>query len=159
MMKNGSYEFDIVIKGKKLENIVLHMGGMHNVENAVAAITVASSLKIDNDKIRRAIEDFKGVKRRFEYIIKNDRIVFIDDYAHHPEELRALIHGAKTLFRQKKCTIIFQPHLYTRTRDLAEGFAEVLDLADEIILLPVYPARELPIPGVSSQMILSKMKN
>ena len=159
VMKNGSYEFDIVIKGKKLENIVLHMGGMHNVENAVAAITVASSLKIDNDKIRRAIEDFKGVKRRFEYIIKNDRIVFIDDYAHHPEELRALIHGAKTLFRQKKCTIIFQPHLYTRTRDLAEGFAEVLDLADEIILLPVYPARELPIPGVSSQMMLSKMKN
>jgi UDP-N-acetylmuramate--alanine ligase len=157
-MKNGSYEFDVMIKDKKLEDVVLNMGGMHNVENAVAAITVASSLEIENDKIRTAVESFKGVKRRFEYIIKNDRIVFIDDYAHHPEELRALIQGAKTLFRQKKCTIIFQPHLYTRTRDLANGFAEVLDLADEVVLLPVYPARELPIKGVNSEMILAKMK-
>jgi UDP-N-acetylmuramate--alanine ligase len=129
------------------------------MENAVAAIAVASSLEIENDKIRAAVESFKGVKRRFEYIIKNDRIVFIDDYAHHPEELRALIQGAKTLFKQKKCTIIFQPHLYTRTRDLANGFAEVLDLADEVILLPIYPARELPIAGVSSEMILDKMKS
>jgi UDP-N-acetylmuramate--alanine ligase len=158
-MKNGSYEFDVIIKDNKLENVVLHMGGMHNVENAVAAITVASSLEIENEKIKAAVENFRGVKRRFEYIIKNDRIVFIDDYAHHPEELRALIHGAKTLFRQKKCTMIFQPHLYTRTRDLADGFAEVLDLADEIILLPIYPAREEPIEGVSSEMILKKMKN
>ena len=125
-MMNGSYEFDVMMKENKIENVVLHMGGMHNVENAVAAITVASSLEIENDKIKAAVENFKGVKRRFEYIIKNDRIVFIDDYAHHPEELRALINGAKTLFRQKKCTVIFQPHLYTRTRDLADGFAEVL---------------------------------
>jgi UDP-N-acetylmuramate--alanine ligase len=158
-MKNGSYEFDVVMKENKLKGVVLNMGGMHNVENAVAAITVASSLEIDDDKIRAAVESFKGVKRRFEYIIKNERIVFIDDYAHHPEELRALIQGAKTLFRQKKCTIIFQPHLYTRTRDLANGFAEVLDLADEVILLPIYPARELPIEGVSSEMIFDKMKN
>lgn len=158
-MNNGSYEFDVMIKADKLEGVVLNMGGMHNVENAVAAITVASSLGIESDKIRVAVESFKGVKRRFEYIIKNDRIVFIDDYAHHPEELRALILGAKTLFRQKKCTIIFQPHLYTRTRDLANGFAEVLDLADEVILLPIYPARESPIEGVSSEMIQDKMKN
>jgi len=158
-MKNGSYEFDVVIKDNKLANVILNMGGMHNVENAVAAIAVASSLEIENDKIRTAVESFEGVKRRFEYIIKNDRIVFIDDYAHHPEELRALILGAKTLFRQKKCTIIFQPHLYSRTRDLANGFAEVLDLADEVILLPIYPARELPIKGVSSETILEKMKN
>jgi len=158
-MKNGSYEFDVVIKDNRLEDVILNMGGMHNVENAVAAITVASSLEIENDKIRGAVESFKGVKRRFEYIIKNKRIVFIDDYAHHPEELRALIQGAKTLFRQKKCTIIFQPHLYSRTRDLANGFAEVLDVADEVILLPIYPARELPIEGVSSEMILERMKN
>jgi UDP-N-acetylmuramate--alanine ligase len=158
-MKNGSYEFDVVMKENKLKGVVLNMGGMHNVENAVAAITVASSLEIEDDKIRAAVESFKGVKRRFEYIIRNERIVFIDDYAHHPEELRALIQGAKTLFRQKKCTIIFQPHLYTRTRDLANGFAEVLNLADEVILLPIYPARELPIEGVSSEMILDKMTN
>ena len=164
---NGSYEFDVVIKKNKIENVVLHMGGMHNVENAVAAITVASSLGIENEKIKAAVEDFKGVKRRFEYIIppspegegQGVRPVFIDDYAHHPEELRALISGAKSLFSQRKCTVIFQPHLYSRTRDLADGFAEVLDLADEVILLPVYPARELPIEGVNSQMILDKMKN
>ena len=158
-MKNGNYKFDVIVKANKIESLVLHMGGMHNVENAVAAITVASSLEIETDRIKDAVQSFKGVKRRFEYIIKNERIVFIDDYAHHPEELRALIHGAKTLFREKKCTIVFQPHLYTRTRDLASGFAEVLDMADEIILLPIYPARELPIEGVGSEMILKKMKN
>src|SRR5207247_2473445 len=119
----------------------------------------ASSLEIEQEKIKAAIENFKGVKRRFEYIVKNERVIFIDDYAHHPEELKALINGAKSLFRQKKCTMIFQPHLYTRTRDLADGFAESLDMADEIILLPIYPAREEPIEGVRSEMILGKMKN
>lgn len=157
-MMNGSYDFDVRVGDNKLENVRLNMGGMHNIENAIAAIAVASSLKIGNEKIKAAVANFKGVKRRFEYIIKNERIVFIDDYAHHPEELRALINGAKSLFRQKKCTVIFQPHLYSRTRDLADEFAEVLDLADEVILLPIYPARELPIEGVSSEMILDKMK-
>lgn len=157
-IENGGYEFDLVIGEKKIEKIHLHMGGMHNVENAVAAIAVASSLDIDIEKIRTAVANFKGIKRRFEYIIKNDRLVFIDDYAHHPEELKALINGAKTLFRQRKCTVIFQPHLYSRTRDFADGFAAALDLADEVVLLPVYPARELPVEGVSSGMILDKMK-
>lgn len=156
-MVKGSYEFDVVLKDNQIKDLVLHMGGMHNVENAVAAITVASSLEIDNDKIKKGIENFRGVKRRFEYIIRNDRLVFIDDYAHHPEELRALIRGARALFKQRRCTLIFQPHLYSRTRDLADGFAEVLDLADQVILLPIYPARELPIPGVNSEMILAKM--
>src|SRR5258705_1664460 len=158
-MMNGSYEFDVVIEEKRIENVRLNIGGLHNAENAIAAITVASSLNIDEEKIKTAVADFKGVKRRFEYIIKTDELVFIDDYAHHPEELRALISGAKSLFSEKKCTIIFQPHLYTRTRDLADGFAEVLDMADEVILLPIYPARELPIAGVNSEMILEKMKN
>jgi UDP-N-acetylmuramate--alanine ligase len=158
-MMHGSYEFDVMMKDNMLENVKLHMGGMHNVENAVAAIAVASSLEIENDKIKAAVENFKGVKRRFEYIIKNARIVFIDDYAHHPEELKALVNGAKSLFRQKKCTVIFQPHLYSRTKDLADGFAEALDLADEVILLPIYPARELPVKGVTSEMILNKMSN
>jgi UDP-N-acetylmuramate--alanine ligase len=158
-MVHGGYEFDLVINDETIEGLELNIGGMHNVENAVAAITIASSLEIEAGKIKEAVKSFKGVKRRFEYIIKNQRIVFIDDYAHHPEELRALIQGAKSLFRQKKCTILFQPHLYTRTRDLADGFAEVLDMADEIILLPIYPAREEPIEGVNSEMILNKMKN
>ena len=157
-MDDGSYEFDVRINDAVIEGLKLHMGGMHNVENAVAAITVASSLEIEADKIKSAIGNFKGVKRRFEYIIKNRRLVFIDDYAHHPEELRALITGAKTLFRQRRCTVIFQPHLFSRTQDLADGFAEALDLADQVLLLPIYPARELPVPGVNSEMIIEKMK-
>jgi UDP-N-acetylmuramate--alanine ligase len=158
-MMNGSYEFDVMMKENMLENVRLNMGGMHNVENAIAAIGVASSLGIENEKIKAAVASYKGVKRRFEYIIKNDRVVFIDDYAHHPEELRALINGAKTLFKGKKCTVIFQPHLFSRTKDHADGFAEVLDMADEVILLPIYPARELPMEGVNSEMILQRMRN
>ena len=157
-IENGSYEFDVIMGEKKIEKIQLHMGGMHNVENVVAAIAVASSLEIDSEKIKTAVANFKGIKRRFEYIIKNDRLVYIDDYAHHPEELKALINGATSLFRQRRCTVIFQPHLYTRTRDLADGFAAALDMADEVVLLPIYPARELPVAGVSSGMILDKMK-
>jgi len=98
------------------------------------------------------------VKRRFEYIVKQPNRVYIDDYAHHPEELRALISGAKELYPAMKCTIIFQPHLFTRTRDFADGFAESLDMADEVFLLPIYPARELPIEGVTSELIAGKMK-
>jgi UDP-N-acetylmuramate--alanine ligase len=158
-MMNGSYEFDVVMMDNKIDNVVLHMGGMHNVENVIAAIAAASSLGIENEKIRTAVESFRGVKRRFEYIIKTKNLVYIDDYAHHPEELRALINGAKTLFKQRKCTVIFQPHLYSRTRDFVDGFAEVLEMADEVILLPIYPARELPIEGVTSQVILNKMSH
>jgi UDP-N-acetylmuramate--alanine ligase len=157
-MMNGSYEFDVMMKDNILNNVKLNMGGMHNIENAVAAIAVASSLKIENEKIKAAVESFKGVKRRFEYIIKEDHFVFIDDYAHHPEELKALITGAKGLFPDKECCIVFQPHLYSRTRDLADEFAEALALADSVFLLPIYPARELPIEGVTSQLIADKIK-
>ena len=157
-MEKGSYHFNVSVKGEMIEGFTLHMGGMHNVENAIAAIAAASSLDIGAEKIRDAVENFKGVKRRFEYVIRNERLVVIDDYAHHPEELKALISGARSLFRQRKCTVIFQPHLYTRTRDLLDGFAEVLDLADQVVLLPIYPARELPIEGVSSERLLEKMK-
>jgi len=144
-------------KDWSLDNLVLHMGGRHNVENVTAAIAVAQQLGIADEKIRQAVADFRGVKRRFEYIVKRPGRVYIDDYAHHPEELKALISGAKDLFRDMKCTIVFQPHLFTRTRDFADGFAKSLDLADEVILLPIYPARELPIPGVTSGMIAGLM--
>ncbi|RPD38848.1 UDP-N-acetylmuramate--L-alanine ligase [Chitinophaga barathri] len=156
-MENGGYEFDVVEQDWMIDNVKLHIGGMHNVENAVAAIGVAHLLGISNEKIRAAVADFKGIRRRFDYLVKNDRVVYIDDYAHHPEELRALITSAKTLFRGKKCTVIFQPHLFTRTRDFAEGFGETLSLADEVILLPIYPARELPIEGITSEMIAGKI--
>lgn len=157
-MMHGSYEFDVKMKDWMIDNVILNMGGLHNVENVTAAIAVAHQLGISNEKIREAVAAFKGVKRRFEYIVKRKDLVFVDDYAHHPEELRALITGAKSLFSNLRCMVIFQPHLFTRTRDFADGFAESLDLADEVILLPIYPARELPIEGVNSEMLLSRMK-
>ena len=165
-MASGGYTFDVMMKDSIVADVQLHMGGMHNVENAVAAVTTAHLLQIDHKKIKDAVASFKGIKRRFEYILppgdgqgKVSEVIFIDDYAHHPAELKALISGAKALFNGKKCTVIFQPHLFSRTKDLADGFAESLDLADEILLLPIYPARELPIEGVSSDTILSRMKN
>ena len=163
-IKDGGYEFDV--NGKiALSNIELRIGGMHNVENSLVAIMVASELEIDGEKIKSAVADFKGVKRRFEYIIppmkkqKGGYVepVLIDDYAHHPEELRALLTSVRSLFPQRIVTVVFQPHLFTRTRDFADGFAEVLSIADRVILLPIYPARELPIEGVSSEMILNKI--
>lgn len=157
-MHDGSYHFSVVVAGERLDDFVLHMGGMHNVENAVVSIAIANQLGIGLEKIRAAVEAFRGVKRRFEYVIKNREMVFVDDYAHHPEELRALINGAKTLFPGRKCTVIFQPHLYSRTRDLAAEFSASLNLADEVILLPVYPARELPMEGVHSELISSAME-
>ncbi len=155
-VENEAYVFDVVGKDWMLKNVQLQMGGLHNIENCVAAIAVAKHLDIDDEKIKNAVQNFKGVKRRFEYILKDNKHVFIDDYAHHPEELKALINGVRSLFT-KRLVIIFQPHLYTRTKDQADGFAEVLSLADEVILLPIYPARELPIEGVSSEMIFKKM--
>ncbi len=143
----------------KLEKMHLQIGGMHNVENAVAAIAITQMLAIDGTLVRNVLPSFKGVKRRFEYIIKTDKIVYIDDYAHHPEELAALIKSAKNLFPHRRCVVSFQPHLFSRTRDLADGFAQSLDMADEVILLDIYPAREFPMEGVTSQMIADRMSN
>jgi UDP-N-acetylmuramate--alanine ligase len=155
---DGAYIFDLVHPNGLLKNVVLNMGGLHNVENATAAIAIALSLGIDDSKIIAAVADFKGVKRRFEYKIKTADKVLIDDYAHHPEELSALISGVKSIFPNQKMVLVFQPHLYSRTQDQAAGFSTTLDQADEVILLPIYPAREVPIPGVTSEMLLSAMK-
>jgi UDP-N-acetylmuramate--alanine ligase len=118
---------------------------------------VARQLGISDDAIRLALADFKGVKRRFEYRWNGPNKVLIDDYAHHPEELKALISGVRDVFPGQKISLVFQPHLFSRTKDLCEGFAESLDGADEVILLPIYPARELPMEGVSSEMIGYRM--
>lgn len=155
---DGRYVFSLVMPGKKIREIELFMGGRHNIENAIAAITVTSRMGLGDDKIKAALADFQGVKRRFEYIMRNADTVMIDDYAHHPEELRALISSAKELYPGRKCTVIFQPHLFSRTQDHADGFAEVLSMADECWLLPIYPAREKPMPGVNSGMIAERMK-
>jgi len=159
MQEHGGYVFDVVGPGWRAERMRLRIGGMHNVENCVAAIAVTQMLGIDVDTVRTALDGFRGIRRRFEYLVNTEAHVYIDDYAHHPEELAALIKSAKRLFPGRKCVVAFQPHLFSRTRDLADGFAHSLDMADEVILLDIYPARELPLPGITSDVIASRMAN
>ena len=158
-IREGDFYFDVNSSFSSLKQAVLGIPGLHNVENATAAVAVAQLLKIDGMVIKQALASFSGVKRRFDYRIKSRNLVYIDDYAHHPEELKAAIGAAKALYPGKKITGIFQPHLFSRTRDFADGFAESLDMLDECLLLDIYPARELPIEGITSQMLLSKMKS
>jgi UDP-N-acetylmuramate--alanine ligase len=154
---DGAYVFTAVGPNWTIENLVLHMGGLHNIENALVAIAVAMHLGVEPQKIKAALANFAGVKRRFEYLVKTEDQVLIDDYAHHPAELAALITGVRSLYPTSKLTLVFQPHLFSRTQDLCDGFAASLSAADEVVLLPIYPARELPIPGVTSEMIIEKM--
>ena len=156
---NGAYCFTAVGPDWTIEEMVLNMGGLHNIENAIVAIAVAVHLGIEPEKIIIALANFAGVKRRFEYLVKTNEQVLIDDYAHHPAELSALISGVRSLYSNQKLTLVFQPHLFSRTQDLCDGFADSLSAADEVVLLPIYPARELPIPGVTSEMIMHKMTN
>jgi UDP-N-acetylmuramate--alanine ligase len=156
---NGAYCFTAVGPDWTIEEMVLNMGGLHNIENAIVAIAVAVHLGIEPEKIIIALANFAGVKRRFEYLVKTESQVLIDDYAHHPAELAALISGVRSLYSNQKLTLVFQPHLFSRTQDLCDGFADSLSAADEVVLLPIYPARELPIPGVTSEMIMHKMTN
>jgi len=155
---NGLYVFDFVSKHFKIRNLKLALPGRINVENAVAAIAMAYCNGAHQDEIYNAVPKFKGIERRFDYQIYRKDFVYIDDYAHHPEELKAAIVSVKELFKDKKVTGIFQPHLYSRTRDFADEFAQSLDLLDEIILLDIYPAREEPIPGITSEIIFKKLK-
>lgn len=156
-VKDGNFVFDFEDGYNKISNLSLAMPGMHNVENVVAAMGVALSLGIHPESIKKAVASFKGVKRRFEKIVNTPLHIYIDDYAHHPEELRACFNAVRQLHPGKKLTAIFQPHLFTRTRDFADDFAKVLSTVDELILLEIYPARELPIEGINSQYLLDKI--
>ena len=156
---DGVFKFDYKSLERSIENLGLNMPGFHNVLNATVAISSVSNLVPDNQKISEGIASYLGVKRRFEYIIKSEEITFIDDYAHHPEEIMALLMSVRALFPDQKITAIFQPHLYSRTRDFADEFAFSLGLADEVILLDIYPARELPIAGVNSDIIGDKIED
>ncbi len=155
---NGKYIVALASPFGVIKDIEIGIPGLVNVENAVAAIAVAMIEGIESIQIKKSLASFMGVKRRFEYMINIKELVFIDDYAHHPEELKACINSVKDLFPGKKITGIFQPHLYSRTRDFANGFAESLSLLDELILLDIYPAREGPIEGVTSKIIFDKVK-
>ena len=159
---NGEITFDLVTPWETVPDVSLGVPVEINIENAIAAMAACRLVDVPLDDMRAAIASFMGAKRRFEFWLKEpgeQGRVMIDDYAHHPDELKASIASVRGLYPGRKLSVIFQPHLYTRTRDFADGFAAALSMADEVILLPIYPAREEPIPGVSSEMILEKITN
>lgn len=156
-ISGDQYFFDLHLPHTVIPNLFLGIPGLHNVENAVAASVAALEAGISEAELVRGLASFKGVKRRFEYVIQREDRIYIDDYAHHPEELNAILSSVRQMYPERKITAIFQPHLFTRTRDFAEGFSKSLSLVDDIILLDIYPARELPIPGVSSAMLLANI--
>jgi len=149
--------FTLTERDGRAHRFAIGVSGQHNVTNAAAACAIGLLSQLTDEQILRQMETFCGVKRRFDYQICRDDLVFIDDYAHHPEEIRAIITAVKRLYADKELTVVFQPHLYTRTRDFGPQFAEVLSLADRIILLDIYPARELPIEGITSQWLLDQI--
>lgn len=153
-VENGYFVFDFIGEQCTISNIEFAMPGRHNIENACAAITLALNYGANEKGIREALKNFRGIKRRFEFYIRSEQLNLIDDYAHHPVELRAAIGAAKELFAGKKITGVFQPHLFTRTRDFMREFAESLSMLDELILLDIYPAREKPIDGITSAKLL-----
>ena len=152
--KPNSFVFDYIGSKNQIKGLELSIPGFHNVENALAAIAIALDHGVSELQVREGIKTFLGVKRRFEIHSSQAGKIFIDDYAHHPEEIKACLSSVRAMYPSQRLTVIFQPHLFTRTRDFAPGFSESLSLADEVVLLPIYPARELPIPGVESEMLL-----
>lgn len=151
------FQFNLESPVASIAGLELMVPGFHNVENMLAAVTATQLLKVDSGKIKDAVKSYQGVHRRFEYIVDRDDVIFIDDYAHHPGEINAFMRSLKALYPNKYLKVIFQPHLFTRTRDFADEFAESLSQADEVVLLEIYPAREKPIPGINSQLILDKI--
>ncbi|MCU7376707.1 UDP-N-acetylmuramate--L-alanine ligase [Paucibacter sp. O1-1] len=156
-IENARFVFDLVHPDGVIKDIAMKIPGYHNIENSVAASAVALYIGVAADKIKEALESYGGVKRRFEYQVEEKGHVYIDDYAHHPTEIEAFLSSVKGLYPGRHVTAIFQPHLFTRTRDFADGFAESLSMADRLLLLEIYPARELPIEGVNAEMLLDKV--
>lgn len=153
---DGTFRFDVVCPDRRIEDCRLGIGGEINVENAIAAIAaIWAGGEFDEQGLKDGLERFEGVKRRFEIYINTPERVYIDDYAHHPEELSAAIRSIRGMFPGRHLTVAFQPHLYTRTRDFAKEFSRALSMADRVFLLPIYPAREEPIEGVTSQMLMA----
>jgi len=156
-IENGIYVFDVKTPSEYIKNIKINLPGKHNVLNTVAALAMANTFGISLQSIAKALLTFKGIKRRFSYKIKTENLVLIDDYAHHPTEINAVVDSVKEMYPTKKILGVFQPHLYSRTRDFVEGFAKSLSRFNEVILLDIYPARELPIKGVTSNWLLHKI--
>ncbi|MGK0316969.1 MAG: UDP-N-acetylmuramate--alanine ligase [Saprospiraceae bacterium] len=157
-VQDGKFFFDYESENGSINGLQTNLAGRHNIENSIVAITIAKILGLNGEAVRDGLQSFKGIKRRFEMIYEDEQVTYIDDYAHHPTELKLAIGAAKELFPDKKITGIFQPHLFSRTRDFVDGFAESLDMLDEVLLMDIYPAREEPIDGVTSKIIFDKMK-
>lgn len=157
-IEEGKFIFSVDFKGEEISDIEAHFGGIHNLENATLAIAIAKELGLANEAIKEGISSFKGIKRRFEKHVDGDTI-YIDDYAHHPREIRAFLQSLKYLYPDKEILAVFQPHLFSRTQNLYQEFADELSLADEVFILPIYPAREEPIEGVSAQLILDAVRH
>ncbi len=158
-IKNGVYVFDVKTPKTVLENFQFNLPGRHNLSNALIALAMAVEYGCPYRQLAKALASYKGVKRRFTYQIKTENFVFIDDYAHHPEEINAVYQAIREMYPGKKILAIFQPHLFSRTRDFADDFAKSLSQFDEVMLLDIYPARELPITGITSEWLLGKIKN
>ena len=158
-IENSEYLFDVQTPKEVIKSLRFSLPGKHNLTNALMALAMAKTYGIANEDIRNALASFRGIRRRFSFQIKTDELVFIDDYAHHPTEIDAVHQAVSELYPNQKVLAIFQPHLFSRTKDFANGFAESLSAFDEILLLDIYPARELPIAGITSQWLLSKMTN
>ena len=156
-IENGFYVFDVKTATELIENVKFGLPGHHNLTNALLAFAMAKSYGVENEKISKALATFKGVRRRFSFQIRTEKIVYIDDYAHHPTEINAVYQAVKELYPNKKIMACFQPHLFSRTKDFVEGFAESLSQFDELLLLEIYPARELPIEGVNATWLLEKI--
>lgn len=157
-IEGGRFIFSVDYKGEKIANLEANFGGIHNLENATLAIAIAKNIGLDNDSIKDGIRSFKGIKRRFEKHVDGDTI-YIDDYAHHPMEIRAFLNSLKYLYPDKEILAIFQPHLFSRTQNLYQEFGDELSVADQVFLLPIYPAREEPVEGVSSELIWSTISH
>jgi UDP-N-acetylmuramate--alanine ligase len=157
-VEEGAYHFEVWLKGENLGDVVMHYPGRHNAENALAATAMALHAGVSWLEISEGLKTFSGVKRRFEYQIRRENRVYIDDYAHHPTEISACVSSAKELYPEKRITGVFQPHLYSRTRDFADEFGESLSELNDLLLMDIYPAREEPIEGVDSQMLLNKVR-
>jgi UDP-N-acetylmuramate--alanine ligase len=156
---NGSYTFDVQTPTEIIKDLQFGLPGKHNLMNALMAIAMAKLFGTPTDAIAKGIASFKGIKRRFSYQIKTDKLVYIDDYAHHPTEINAVHQAVRELYPNQKVLAIFQPHLFSRTRDFADDFAKSLSAFDEVVLLDIYPARELPMEGITSQWLMDKMTN
>ena len=158
-IENGKYIFDVKTPTSAIQNIEFHLPGKHNVMNALAALAMADVYGVSLENIKQSLSTFKGVKRRFSYKIKKDDFVLIDDYAHHPTEINAVENSVREMYPDEKVLVIFQPHLFSRTKDFIDDFAFALSKFDEVVLLDIYPAREEPIPGVNSELLLSKINH